>query len=263
MKNSDKPNQNNLNARVVRLRRQIELERQKNFTMHEVIVRKFDMSVVSHGAADAEIAPVEKFDGLGDKAVIAFGGMATRLSMPVPEFARMLTEFGPDVFFAKDFRQAWYQMGLLGVSTDVNSTADFLAKLSADYNEVPKMVGTSAGGFAAVMFGAILGAPNVLAFSPQTLITEREVSRFASQDTRKEEVLAGKSLDLCEIISSNPSSDIKIYYGADHEEDTEAAERLKDLPGVTLYPCPTDSHNVAVWLRDQDKLGEVLRSSLL
>lgn len=243
---------------------QLSLERDKHFALQGAMIRRHGLEVLPNGSRDAKIAPIEKYNGTNSgRCVIAFGGMATKLSMPVPEFTGMLTDFGPDVFFVKDFMQAWYQKGLLGVSSDVHSSVTFLSKMVADYGQTPKTVGTSAGGFAAILFGALMGSPTVVAFSPQTLLRPQIVTQFGSQDTRNEEVLSGQMLDLRAVLKSHPVADVRVYYGEDNPRDAEAVEHLRGLSGVTLLPCPTASHGTADWLRARGELGNVLQSALL
>lgn len=224
---------------------------------------RLKLQVVPSGSPEAKIAPIEKYTGeRSDKCVIAFGGMATKLGMPVPEFTRILTDHGPDVFFVKDHLQAWYQKGLPGASIDVESTAAFLAQVTSGYKSAPKTVGTSAGGFAAILFGALLGSPAVVAFGPQTYVRPETISQFASQDTRSSEVLDGQMLDLRTVLQKNPIPDVQIFYGEDCPFDAEPAKYLQGIDGVKLRPYPTDTHNVAAWLREQGKLTEILRQTL-
>lgn len=243
--------------------RQLALEREKNFALQAAVVEKFGWAVASSASAEAKIAPIEKHTGpRSDECVIAFGSMVHRLGMPVPEFTRILTDFGPDVFFVKDQKQAMYQKGLVGASSDVESTAELLSQITSGYENTPKTVGVSAGAFAAILFGALLGSSTVVAFGPATFITQELLTKLGAQDTRSNEVLDGQMLDLRAVLQKHPVPNVHIFYGEKSQFDLEHVEYLRGLDGVKLRPCPTDSHNVAGWLREQGKLAGVLREAL-
>ncbi len=57
---------------------------------------------------------------------------------------------------------------------------------------------------------------------------------------------------------SEYSSSIHIHFAKNHHSDKVAAERLANLKNVNLYPWETDTHNIAGWLKSQQKLDSVL-----
>lgn len=241
--------------------RQTELLRTKLFTLHAALIAGGVVPIAEPRSPWAEVAPLERVFAGHDRLVIVFGGMAGRPMMPPAEFARSLSGRGADLLFVKDFWQAWYQRGLLGISRGVKDSVEALRRSAAEgrYREV-HMVGMSAGGFAALLFGALLPAKHIVAFSPQTLISAATIEEFAATDTRAEEIPQnGQFTDLARILPTIPfSGTMDVYFAAHHRTDAPAAQRLTGTPGVRLHPLPTDMHNVVRFLRDQGRFDETL-----
>jgi hypothetical protein len=153
------PSANEVTPALRRLREQNELLRTKLFQLQRALIASGTLpghAEVGHPLA--EVVPEERRLRGSSRITLAFGGMNQSLSMPPVEFLRSLIERGTDVIFYKDFNQCWYQRGLLGVSEDVPST---LAHIRCVLDERPpgplQCVGTSAGGFAAILFGVVAG----------------------------------------------------------------------------------------------------------
>jgi hypothetical protein len=256
------PSANEVTPALRRLREQNELLRTKLFQLQRALIASGTLpghAEVGHPLA--EVVPEERRLRGSSRITSAFGGMNQSLSMPPVEFLRSLIERGTDVIFYKDFNQCWYQRGLLGVSEDVPST---LAHIRCVLDERPsgpvQCVGTSAGGFAAILFGVLLDAGHIAAFAPQTGVTERVFRRFRSADSRLAEVPAGgRYLDLVPVLEkARFSGRIDIHYARDNPIDQAAAERLAHFPFVTLHPAETDGHNVASHLRRTGHLAACL-----
>src|SRR4051794_31750462 len=92
--------------------------------------------------------------------------------MPVFEFFSLLAREDPEVkrVFVRDLRQAWYQHGIEGIGADVPEAATRLRRLAADSGaERVVTIGASAGGFGAILFGALVEGGEGHAFSPPTV----------------------------------------------------------------------------------------------
>ena len=79
-----------------------------------------------------------------------------------------------DLLFYKDIHQCWYHKGIEGISTSIKETADYLERKinrqpEKQYEKVIFM-GTSAGGYAAILFGSLCKANYVISFKPQTIL---------------------------------------------------------------------------------------------
>ncbi|MBJ3776230.1 hypothetical protein [Acuticoccus mangrovi] len=248
-----------LKTRVGRLWRQLELERKKNFALTEALIRHLDIGVCPANSPYASLAPIERDAGDDEYPIIAFGGMATALSMPFAEFKRFLSSGNQTSYFVKDLHQAWYQFGLLGLTEGVTDTAEYLrAMLPPTVREV-SCVGTSAGGFGAILMGVLMGAARVVAFGPQTALTPAVVRAFRSQDTRAEDIRQhGTHLDLVPVLQRNTTTEIVVHVSNDHMRDRVAADRIEGLPGVSVHRYEVSNHRIAAWLKEHGRLGEAL-----
>jgi predicted esterase YcpF (UPF0227 family) len=107
--------------------------------------------------------------------IVTFGGSNSSTFGMLPfEFRNCLTKWFPsiDKKFYRDLHQCWYQRGIEGISTNIEDTKVYLEKVIDGYKKVIFM-GTSAGGYAAILFGSLLNVSHVIAFSPQSIINKK------------------------------------------------------------------------------------------
>jgi hypothetical protein len=100
--------------------------------------------------------------------LIAFSGLALRLPGPVFEFSNAMSQVAVQKVCIRDPEQAWYQHGVQGIGTDIDSVTRYLSDLTDGKRAI--LIGNSAGGYGALVFGLLLGV-EVHAFSPQTFLT--------------------------------------------------------------------------------------------
>jgi len=246
--------------RIKRLKDEGELLRTKLFQIHRALIATGALKPALLGAPEGEAVPEERLIAGHDQVVLAFGGMASRLQMPPAEFGRTFADRQCDLIFYKDLQQCWYQRGLLGLSDDVPSTAAYIKRTVAEHGwKNVYTVGTSAGGYAAILFGALIGAARIVTFSPQTLIGKKVFRRFASTDSRQEDIdLRARYLDTAKMLEETEyAGQIDVFYGTGNPMDVLAAEWLQRFPCVTLHPVDTKSHNSAQKVRDDGRFGEV------
>ncbi len=130
--------------------------------------------------------------------LIAFGGMRGRIGMPPFEFLKLTGEIPVKRVFVRDLRQAWYHAGLPPNGRGLLSVAEELRGVMAGENVTRLVVaGNSAGGYAALIFGRLLGADVVLSFAPQTILDLGELHAMDDHrwDERLGEVTAAGTLD--------------------------------------------------------------------
>lgn len=249
-----------LEVKVKRLADEAELLRTKLFQVQRALIAGGLLKPAVLGSPEGEVVPEEYLLAGHDRAVLAFGGMASRLQMPPSEFGRTFGQRNVDLVFYKDLQQCWYQKGLLGLSDDVPSTVTHIGKTIAErrWRQV-FVIGSSAGGFAAILFGASIGATHIVAFSPQTIIQAKTIRQFGSTDSRHEEIdLKAGKVDLAKVLEETGyAGRIDLYYGSGNELDVLAAEHLRRFPCVTLHPVDTASHNSARKLRDDGRFEKV------
>ena len=203
--------------------------------------------------------------------LVAFGGIAHRLAMPPFEFFRLASALEVNKVFLRDLDESWYHRGVRGLSTDVESTAEALARIVRETGaERVVFTGNSAGGYASLLFGALSPTPvTAHAFSPQTFLGRGArllaLDRRWPPQMRAIQRMDGRSptMDLRRIIAGTDGrSALHLHYGATHRLDRLHAQRLQGLPGVSLHPEQSRRHDVIKELRDRGELGPMIAEAL-
>jgi hypothetical protein len=105
--------------------------------------------------------------------IIIFGGISPSFGGTLPfEFLNYLSsnfKNTHDLYFFIDEHQCWYHKGIKGITNNINETVIYLKNLIANYDEVIFM-GTSAGGYASILFGSLCNVHKVISFIPQTIL---------------------------------------------------------------------------------------------
>lgn len=204
--------------------------------------------------------------------LIAFGGMRGQLGMPTFEFFKATGGIPVKRLFVRDLRQAWYHRGIPGHGSSVEEVAESLRELIARHH-VERLVvaGNSAGGYAALLFGTLLGADTVLGFAPQTVI---ELDALAAMDDHRwdeqiEALLADGGLDarwtdLRRVLPEVRLGETRyeLYFDDTFAADRLQAERMVELDGVELHRMQGGAHSIARDMRESGELERVLRRAL-
>ena len=108
--------------------------------------------------------------------IICFGGRPLNFSGILPfEFLTYLSKIYPnicDLIFFIDKNQCWYHRGIKDITNNIDETVLYLNNiiLKGNYDKVLFM-GTSAGGYAAILFGSLCNnVDGVISFIPQTIL---------------------------------------------------------------------------------------------
>lgn len=201
--------------------------------------------------------------------LILFGGIAGGVSMPVFEFFRLTAGMPGKKAFLRDPRRGWYQLGLPGVGPSVHDVRRYLDQIiaEADVDRVV-MAGASAGGYAAMLFGAWCGADQVLAFSPQTFIDAANRAavgddRWAPQIDNLRTMDPPQAVyDVRDVLQTSATPRIALHVSNDDPLDLLHAHRVADLPNVTVTEHHQGGHRLVKTLRDRGILGPLLQDAL-
>lgn len=206
----------------------------------------------------SRMLPVEIIDKESTKTLIVFGGMSSGISMPPKEFFNSLIYKDINILFVKDFKQCWYQEGLLGKTNDIDSTVIYLQEIIPKRSQYLVTLGASAGGYAAIRFGIELNADRIMAFSPQTLI-DKEMASVFSKESLSRLNFGSNDLDLKKILSEkNKINNIEVYYGELNNRDRINVEHIKEY--VKRFSYNTDEHLLAAFLKNKGILESILET---
>lgn len=187
-----------------------------------------------------------------NKLIITFSGSGlSPLQVPREEFVKTTNVLFPDhkkLFFV-DEQKYFYHKGITGYSSDIYSTAEFLKQQIVGYDDIT-FLGTSAGGYASILFGSLLNITRVIAFIPQTNI-------FGYKDE-----LNSEYTNLNKYI--NPRTQYYIY--GDLNELYNSWHGKKHIDNIFGFPTVTITMLDKIdmkQLRDSGKLNEILLKHIL
>jgi hypothetical protein len=195
--------------------------------------------------------------------VISFAGLGDEF-----QFRNTLAAFHVNVIYLRDLKHNWYLNGIPGAGANVEEIVSFL-KDQISTCSPPKVItmGASAGGFASILYGTLLNANQIVAFSPQTFMNK--FYRFLYFDRRwrdrRKQIYSGdvgnrKFLNLEPFVKSYRGS-IQIFYDGTHRLDRVHATRL-NFPQVKLLSFNKGGHALARSLKDDGQLNELIENIL-
>jgi hypothetical protein len=192
-----------------------------------------------------------------DKTIVAFTGLLNMLGMNVYDFFNLFSPTPLNKIFLKDNFASWYYK--LDHDKITKDLGDLLTNISG--NKV--FVGTSAGGFASILFGNRLKADVVFAFSPQTFLDKTNREKYSDFQHKAHvdklyDIIPQDNLVLDNIIKDNNHTKYYIYYGEYNKIDTIHAQQLQNRQGFNLKSVKTGSHNTAAFLKSQNKLLNII-----
>jgi hypothetical protein len=202
------------------------------------------------------------------KTIICFSSRNDRINELNYQLTYILQHFDCNVIYVRDIQDSWYLRGLKYLT---NGTIDTVACLQSkieslldssriggdntlklqDNSEITT-IGCSSGGFAALLFGNLLGARRIIAFAPQTLLPRPlplpDTKCLEGVDPTYFDLL--HSLDWCAYDGT-----IDLFYDREFSSDRVACERMKGIDGLRLHPFAAGKvHNIAAWLKTKNLL---------
>lgn len=201
--------------------------------------------------------------------LIAFGGIKLGLGMPPFEFFQLARDTPAHKLLFRDVHQAWYHRGLPEVGARIDEITGFIRREihSAGTRRVA-VFGNSMGGYAALLFGALVDAHEVHAFAPQTFLSpwrllrcgdfrwKRDIWRvYFSRD-------AGRHLDLREALKLSTRTQFHIHFSSTNRLDAIHAKHLAGPANVYLRAYAEGGHRVVKALRDDGTLKQIVQRAL-
>ena len=171
--------------------------------------------------------------------IISFAGNAPKGRVSQFEMLYLLTNnfSSHDLFFYVDRRNLCYHKGIYGISHDILSTVEYLKQKISKYDNVI-VIGGSAGGYAAILFGSLVNATNVIAFYPPTKVSDD-----------------GTSIH-CNLNTAINTTTIYNIYGDLSVSDSKDPHHISHCENVNIYP------NVFLTKRNTVNLKEMRNSGV-
>src|SRR2546430_8655962 len=130
---------------------------------------------------DSRLGVGHEFSSASSTLLIAFAAMST-VSPPPFHFFEFTSGLGVKRLFVRDPASVWYQRGVPGFGETIDEVAAALQSI-IDEQDIERMVviGSSAGGYAALAFGTLLRADLVLSFAPQSTLDRESLDELGDQ----------------------------------------------------------------------------------
>ena len=109
-----------------------------------------------------------------DIIIISFSGQGSGMgTIPQFEFVNFLNKYFNEIekHFYLDVYNKWYHKGIDGISNNIEETLNYLKLQIKPFKKVI-FIGSSAGGYASILFGSLLNIDKVIAFKPQTILNK-------------------------------------------------------------------------------------------
>ncbi|MFN2138073.1 MAG: hypothetical protein ACK2UK_19110 [Candidatus Promineifilaceae bacterium] len=136
-------------------------------------------------------------------------------------------------------------------------------------------LGGSMGGYGALLFGHMLQADEVHAFSPQSFLPSRQGRHLwkamlarswpllrKQAMLRLDRQLDRRYFDLRPLLSDDHSTEYHVYFGMDNELDLAHGRHLAGLATVHLHAFENVGHHVARHLRSTGELDRILLKAM-
>jgi len=227
------------------------------------------------GLIDQSISINIQFDSKQNVLLLVFGGFAQMIGMPFFEFNKITSGLGlVNKIYLRDIHRLWYHHGLPSVGNDIDAIASFLQQYT-NHPSIRKtiVIGNSGGGYAALLFGYILEADEVHAFSPKTFIDP--IKRIINYDIPPKSGITylfrlflhgqRKYFDLKKVFlaSAPKKGGFHIYFAENSRIDHLQATRMRSIPGIHLQPFRYDRHNLINILKRRGKLRKIIEQAIL
>ncbi|OAP39192.1 tetratricopeptide repeat protein [Sinorhizobium americanum] len=156
-------------------------------------------------------------------------------------------EYETNAIFIRDPGKSWYNGAIPGLSGNANELLDLLRAHCAKFDlSRVTVAGTSMGGYAAILFGTLLGAGRVVAIGPQ-IVLDKNLPRSPSAPV--------KYSDLAPVIvGKHERTAIDIWYGFESALDLYNALLVPQIDGVRTFGVRGAMHNVLAKFKRTNEL---------
>lgn len=207
------------------------------------------------------------FDRKAQATVILFCGASGKFGVELNLLLPWLSDLPCNIIVARDIWQKLYLRGIRSLAGDLPPTIEAIRFILARLGTRRLVTaGNSGGVYAALNYGRLLGADQVLCFSgPATLdagfeeMEDRPVYESISQAVAEGTLVAPDLL--AEIAAQNLP--VRYFYGGDNRFDAGHAARLRPLPSVSVEPIEGwDGHFILAELVRRGQFKSIWRDAV-
>jgi len=207
--------------------------------------------------------------GQSGVTVLFFTGLQDRAMGDVAMIDSFVAQAGATSVFLRDYKRTLYLSGIESLGGNIDTTLASLRETLVDLGTRQLIcIGSSAGSYAAVIYGLALAADRIVCLAAPTCMTDAFARE--SGDTRgtlvRQKILEypdpfGHDLRNRLLQAAVPQG-VWMYFGAQSPIDRAHAEHLADLPDVVLKPFENfDRHNLVVPLLLSGEFPKILALS--
>jgi tetratricopeptide (TPR) repeat protein len=181
---------------------------------------------------------VEKPVPGSDTLLVVFGQLDHRLWVTFSLLHRILRKSGASVVYARDLQQSWYTGGIVGLGSDLESTADGIRSIANRYGAKRIVtLGTCVGCAGALRFGLALGAEGVLGLHPRVGPDDLLTNRAGAHAIRSRgSARHGGVLSAYREAARRPK--VTLIFGEHCARDAADARDLARVTDVCAIPIP-------------------------
>lgn len=187
-------------------------------------------------------AVVERPNVKSGQLIHLYQGFQNGLMMEPLQFISGAKILDRHLIMFRDPHNRFYHGEICELFPDIETNIEWQKNNIKQHDHVNKLycTGTSAGAYAAILFGHYLEADAVYAFGANT---EVDMDWWVRQEEAP--VIPEQHQNLSKLLENwNGKTKYHLYYSVGHDFDREQAQRLKDCPGVVLHAIPGTSHNI-------------------
>lgn len=174
-------------------------------------------------------------------------------------------DFNFNYLLVGDVNNSWWQTkfeGLKGYGPPVVSRY-LMRKIKESGATKTLYLGVSMGGYGAILFGCLTAATKVMAFSPQTYLSDRRRNHHLTKKFEPYDINETLT-DLKQVLDERDKgrTAYHIWYGNRNNTDLGAAKRISHHLNVTLHPVDTPKHNPIIPVKKSGELNKEIESFL-
>ena len=195
-----------------------------------------------------------------ENIIVSFGSIVGLFGgVDSGEFRKTLNKFNTDILFLFDNEQVWYNNGIGGEINTIHKLSEFIVNFTKEYENVG-FLGSSMGGYGAILLSHYCNPSSVLTFSPQTVIGNYKQKVMGDlRFSRYESKIINFDDFYFNLSKFDYTSDIHIYYG---DKEIYDSEHAKIMDGKVIpHPIDTEKHNIAGVLKNRELLDETILNS--